>query len=555
VSQEDRFARFSGYGYTAPDGTLTRSRQAAIFNGSQTNSDAGTEDVIQFPQSALLAPASGFSFGMWHQPYDVTSSRTLAGQVNIGGLNSRWSIRTTAGGQILIIFYTPNTDTFVGDIIGSQAGVIRYGSANLIGFTYGGGSNNALYINGNIDGSSTTGGSIPGSLTAGAGAANLELGRERNQATGTSIPAFGRSWGAFFFNRILSAGDWTNVYNDRWDLLPKNSDGTVTGLVGWWPLDGDLRDRTLNGLDGKTAASGSGIRFINAIGSGTPAYPTQANWVPKKILTLGDSITSGTNYPGAWRVAAASELAWRHRKPVQWIGLQADPGRIVASASSITSNSCTFTVPTGHGVTAPEFISTVGFTTNVTDVIVTSTTSTTIVAPVTAANGSNGTGTIIVEPAFWTDGTHVSSGISGQTLANISSRVASELAANMPDVVVIQGGINDVVSGGGVTVTSIGTILDSLYSNGLPAQTPVVVCNLETSNTAANVPGINGYNAALPSFLSNYAGSKQRGGIVLCDIASVLSMPGDFQSDFIHPNQAGFEKMGVVIAAKLASVM
>jgi lysophospholipase L1-like esterase len=556
MSQDGNRGRFSGFSYTAPDGTLTRSRLAAICNGVQNNADGSTVDVIQFPAVASLAPAQSFSFGVWFLPYDITNNRTLAGHVNIGGLNARWSIRVGSSQQILIIFYTPNTDTFSGDIIGSQTGVIAYGRPVHVAFTYGGSlGSNQLYINGTLDGSSTVGGAIPNSLTAGAAAANLELFRERNQATGTSIPAFGRAWDAAFFNRILSAGDIANLYASRFDLLGKNADVSVQGLMLWAPLDGDFSDRSGQGNHGKQLpAAPQGPRFINAV-HGSPSYPITASAPPKKVLTMGDSITAGTGYPGGWRPAFMSEMGWKYRKNVQLVGLQVDVNRVVASASSITTNVCTYTVPTGHGVVATNLVSTYGFNTNITSVSVTSVTSTTIVAPVTAANGSNGTGTICVAPELWTDGLHgTHSGISGQTLAQIQGRVAAELAAGIPDAVVIQGGINDVVNNFIAAPSSIGAILDSLYSNGLPATAPVIVLNLETSNTAAYVSGINAYNAALPSCLTNYAATKQK-NIGLLDINSMLTLPGDFQTDFIHPNQAGYEKVGNAIAAKLSSMM
>jgi lysophospholipase L1-like esterase len=551
MSKEGQRTNFSGFGYVEPSGIFTRDRLALMFNGSQSNADAGTEDVIQFPQVAALAPAQSFAFGLWYVPYDVINARTLAGAVNVGSLNSRWSIRTGSSQQLLVVFYTPNTDTFAGDIIGSQTGVIAYNRPVMVGFNYGGNlGNNQLVVNGTIDGSSTVGGSIPNTLTAGAGAAPIELGREHNQGTGTSIPASGRIWGAFFFNRILSAGDWSNLYNERWDLLPKNSDGTVQGLVSWWPLDGDLRDR-ISGYDGtQRPAAPAGPKFINAVSTAAPGAIAGA----KRVLPLGDSITSGTGYPGGWRPACAMEMFARYKKPITFIGLQNDPGRIACSATSVTSNSCTYTVPSGHGVVAGNMISTYGFSVNAQAAIVTSTTATTIVAPLTAANGSQGTGTICVEPQWWNDGAHGShSGISGQTLANIQGRVAAELAVAIPDAVVIQGGINDAVTNNVVLTSSIQGILDALDTNGLPKATPVIVLNLETHNTATLAAMITIYNRQLANWITAYRSQVQR-NIEMLDIASSLLMPGDYQADLIHFSQSGFEKLGVLIASKLASM-
>lgn len=69
-----------------------------------------------------------------------------------------------------------------------------------------------------------------------------------------------------------------------------------------------------------------------------------------------------------------------------------------ASASNIATNVCTFTVPAGHGFVAGMRIKTSGFSTNLTSsTVISSVTATTIVAPLTASNGSNGTGTITAQ--------------------------------------------------------------------------------------------------------------------------------------------------------------
>lgn len=71
---------------------------------------------------------------------------------------------------------------------------------------------------------------------------------------------------------------------------------------------------------------------------------------------------------------------------------------IAASATNIASNVCTATVAAGHGLVPGVLVSTTGMTTNIAPgaaVAITSVTATTIVFPLTAANGSNGTGNVV----------------------------------------------------------------------------------------------------------------------------------------------------------------
>ena len=72
---------------------------------------------------------------------------------------------------------------------------------------------------------------------------------------------------------------------------------------------------------------------------------------------------------------------------------------IAASATNIATNVCTATVPAGHGMVPGAMVYTSGMTANIASgsaVAITSVTTTTIVFPLTAANGSNGTGNVIM---------------------------------------------------------------------------------------------------------------------------------------------------------------
>jgi len=83
--------------------------------------------------------------------------------------------------------------------------------------------------------------------------------------------------------------------------------------------------------------------------------------------------------------------------------LNATRQQVAASATSVTTNVCTATVPTGHGFFAGMPIFTTGMTANVavgSPATISSVTSTTIVYPLTTGNGSNGTGTIFAASAM-----------------------------------------------------------------------------------------------------------------------------------------------------------
>ena len=168
----------------------------------------------------------------------------------------------------------------------------------------------------------------------------------------------------------LTYADMTYTANADTVALPA---GPLTGSIF------RVEDRTgASPMELPRAASGDISRYV--AGDAT----TDLGVFSMAYAIIGDSL--------AVRPTPRSDLTlrvWYVREPYI-IGAESAP-----ASATVTSNVCTATITgNSHGFVAGMRIRTSGFTANVTDVAITSVTDTTIVFPLTASNGSNGSGTV-----------------------------------------------------------------------------------------------------------------------------------------------------------------
>jgi lysophospholipase L1-like esterase len=139
------------------------------------------------------------------------------------------------------------------------------------------------------------------------------------------------------------------------------------------------------------------------------------------------------------------------------------------------------------------------------------------------------------------------SGLGGIDLAAMAGYAAVDVALFDPDVVVLEGGTNDIVSGGftaAQTRDRMGLLIDAvlLAKPGVPivVMTDPIINNGFTATQAA-------YNALLPALVALYPTA------VLTDPASLMRL--EHLSDTLHPNLKGYRLVGAAVAAAVASVL
>lgn len=112
--------------------------------------------------------------------------------------------------------------------------------------------------------------------------------------------------------------------------------------------------------------------------------------------------------------------------------------------------------------------------------------------------------------------------------------------AIVPDVFLIMIGINDIASG--VSATTVRNRMDTLLGHivaGRP-NTALIVASLTPHATPAIESVVQEYNAMLPGVVAKYAANGTKAYFL--DMHSKLTL-ADI-SDGVHPNQAGYDKMG-----------
>lgn len=130
-------------------------------------------------------------------------------------------------------------------------------------------------------------------------------------------------------------------------------------------------------------------------------------------------------------------------------------------------------------------------------------------------------------------------GLGGTTLAVMNSSVAAWIASHTPDVIILIGGVNDLVSVDvATTVARLETLLDTIA--GTPTA-PHVILSTTPINSSDSADCV-AYNAAIPAV----ATAK---GATFVDAGSQIVAGSGLIADNVHPNPRGNEAMATSLAA------
>jgi lysophospholipase L1-like esterase len=136
-------------------------------------------------------------------------------------------------------------------------------------------------------------------------------------------------------------------------------------------------------------------------------------------------------------------------------------------------------------------------------------------------------------------------GIGGTTLATMNTNVAAWIATHTPDVVLILGGINDLVT---QTVATTGTRLETLIDTIQATPTnPLIIVSTTTIHTTYLTKS-NDYNALIPGICTAKS-------VAFVDSASDISAANKQLSDAVHPSARGYEKMAPRLATAIQTLL
>lgn len=126
-------------------------------------------------------------------------------------------------------------------------------------------------------------------------------------------------------------------------------------------------------------------------------------------------------------------------------------------------------------------------------------------------------------------------GISGQTIQEIANRVPSPALREMPHIVLLHAGTNDMWRGANGADTRLGALLDELIAEAPDAL--IVVSNIIPFPQAA--ASVNAYNAAIPGLVEERA----KAGAHIIFVDQFTGFPTSELGDGVHPNEAGYARM------------
>ncbi|MFP3289114.1 MAG: LamG domain-containing protein [Candidatus Micrarchaeota archaeon] len=197
----------------------------ATFNPTGSTSSAA---YINVPTINPINYTS-FSYFAWIYPTSAESySRVIATSAGDNG-----AIEVATGGSTQIMINGYNTGGWLG--INSYFPLNTW---NFVGATYNGSAYN-VYLNGKLVWSKNVG-TLLGHATPG----NLQIGLTTAYGIGGN-QFFGKIANVQVYSRALSSSQITQLYNAGVMGLPNS-----TGLVAWYPLDGDANDYSGNGNNG-----------------------------------------------------------------------------------------------------------------------------------------------------------------------------------------------------------------------------------------------------------------------------------------------------------------
>ncbi|WP_234022901.1 SGNH/GDSL hydrolase family protein [Sorangium cellulosum] len=129
-------------------------------------------------------------------------------------------------------------------------------------------------------------------------------------------------------------------------------------------------------------------------------------------------------------------------------------------------------------------------------------------------------------------------GISGQTIQQIANRVPTPALGEMPHIVLLHAGTNDMYQSPNGAPMRLGALLDELIAEAPDAL--IVVSNIIPFPGAA--AAVNTFNATIPAMVEERAAAGAH--IVFAD--QFTGFPTSELGDGVHPNQAGYARMAGV---------
>jgi lysophospholipase L1-like esterase len=355
---------------------------------------------------------------------------------------------------------------------------------------------------GGASGSSATGGAGSanggGSGVGGAGSAGLGTGgsAQGGGATGGASGA-GASAGAGGGPGGAGSGGASGASGDAGAAgTPAGGAGTGSGGRGGAGAGGRGGNAGAagGGAGGRGGAAGggaSGAGGTGGAGGGSSYQPCPATGACK-IMPFGDSITEGYPNYGGYRIELF-RLAHQAGKDITFVGSLKNGPSMVDGVTFPSSHE-------GHG----------GYT-------------------ISGGNGSNG----------------------------IAQFVQPSLTNYTPHIITLMIGTNDL--NGNIDVanapTRLGALLDSIYMRN--ADVLVILAQIVPSQSDSLNQRVQTYNAAMPALVTSQTNRGRH--IVLIDMYAAFTRDANYKTallgDNLHPNQAGYARMGQTWYATLSSYL
>lgn len=192
-------------------------RQAAQFNGATSN----------IVTASIPTSSSTLSINVWVYPTNSDGNRGIVGQGNKGA--NSWNLKTFGGSGYDFVLYTTLDGSF---------SPINLNQWQMLTATYNSGILK-LYVNGKMVNSYSVSGA-PSLQT------NLPLYIGVDPGDATPINFNGMISNIQIYNGVLSNLQIYSIYQQGVEDLPASN----TGLLAWWPLNGNPNDYSGNGYNG-----------------------------------------------------------------------------------------------------------------------------------------------------------------------------------------------------------------------------------------------------------------------------------------------------------------
>ncbi|MCP4366789.1 MAG: hypothetical protein GY797_01555 [Deltaproteobacteria bacterium] len=157
--------------------------------------------------------------------------------------------------------------------------------------------------------------------------------------------------------------------------------------------------------------------------------------------------------------------------------------------------------------------------------------------------------TAIDEAAAITGMTITGAGTSGNTTTQMLARFYTDITVNTPELVGIQGGVNDMAITGTDPNETVRSNVENMANMAVYAGSIPILVNIGPwKNSASWNTDKQDWTESYNTWLASYAASKN---YQIVDIYSILDTNGDDEldavydsGDGVHPNTAGYKKMG-----------